>query len=480
MSNIVGRTRSSPWIRDLRLTTPYVSFFHNGSCWTNLHSHPTPRDPLISPPRIEQERTWVSEEARGSRHRLDLAPFSLWDMDAKDYREPSPTQAKWISMTYKSKVIEFIAPFIVITTEHAALPEHNGLVTLTVACAPAIFISKQTEQDGFHAGPPRCNALRLCNPHLNDSLLQVFRSSPYTEPTAEEAQMILEELRKYCAVYAMNFVFPKLVIELANNGREYKDRSLPSRVAGWHVEYHYQQSGTSYWESTASMGRNRETSAANNTCKGDDTNYLVTGNRMLGPGVRVEGSRLASTAGVRVRNGSKVRITLAAHSFEGCTRVFHPNGESGDLIAEIKERYVDEDWALAELTPSVAFNNSQIFDSPTPQRLLSSNEMKGREWYMCDGMTTGKVALLYSGCRYVESAESDGEMTWTSKWTPSTIYYAIGPATGASEVREGICGAAIIQETANGVGGFFYWISNNGYCFSSRLDRLIQDGWSCY
>ena len=50
-----------------------------------------------------------------------------------------------------------MAPFIVITTEHAALPEHNGLVTLTVACAPAIFISEQTEQDGFHAGPPWCN-----------------------------------------------------------------------------------------------------------------------------------------------------------------------------------------------------------------------------------------------------------------------------------------------------------------------------------
>lgn len=92
------------------------------------------------------------------------------------------------------------------------------------------------------------------------------------------------------------------------------------------------------------------------------------------------------------------------------------------------------------------------------------------------------MALLYSGCRYVESIESDGEMTSVSKRTPSSIYYAIGPASGAGEVREGICGAAIIHETVNvnGVGVFFHWISNNGYCFSSRLDKLIQDGWSCY
>ena len=229
-----------------------------------------------------------------------------------------------------------------------------------------------------------------------------------------------------------------------------------------------------------SMGRVRETSATTNTGKGDDTNYLVTGNRMLGPGVRVEGSRLASTAGVRVRNGTKVRITLAAHSFEGSPRVFHPNGDSGDLIAEIKERYVNEDWALAELTPSVAFDNSQIFDSATPQKLLRSSEMKGFEWYICDGMTTGKVALVLSGSRYVESAESGGESTWASKWTPASIYYAIGPTTGASEIREGICGAAIIHESVNGVGGFFHWIEKNGYCFASRLDKLIEDGWSCY
>ena len=210
MSSVVGRSRASSQIRDLRPTTPYVSFFHGGGHWTNLHAHPTPRDPPMSPPRIAQDRTWINEEARGSRHQLDVAPSSLWDADAEDYREPTPTQAKWISATYQSNVIEFIAPFIVITTEHAALPGHNGLVTLTVACAPAIFISKQTEQDGFHAGPPRGNALRLCNPRLNDSLLQVFRSRPYAEPTPEEAQMILDELRKYCAVHAMNFVFPKL------------------------------------------------------------------------------------------------------------------------------------------------------------------------------------------------------------------------------------------------------------------------------
>jgi hypothetical protein len=200
---------------------------------------------------------------------------------------------------------------------------------------------------------------------------------------------------------------------------------LPSRVGGWSTLYHDQQSGLSYWDSVASKGRTRELSATESV-KGDDTNYLLTGKRVLGPGVRVEGATLASTAGVRIRNGNQVRITLAAHRFKDCEHVFHPNGDKGALIAEIKERYVDEDWALAELHPSVAFNNSQIFECPTPERLLRSNEMKGSEWYICDGMTTGKIALMYSGCRFLEASEPGGEMIWVSKLTPLFVYAAMG------------------------------------------------------
>jgi hypothetical protein len=456
-----------------------MNFFHNGTFWANTHSHPTPRDPVSPPPRLEQEDTWITEAERGSRHRLDIAPFSLWSIEEHDYNEPTQAQAKWILTTYKANMIEFIEPFIVISTECPSLPDHNGLVTLTIGCAPAIFISKQTGFDGFHAGPPLPNALIYCDPFLPDPLLDVFQSQPYTEPSIEETQMILDHLRKYCSVHAMNFVFPKLIIELANNGRAYQQRSLPARVGGWSTLYHHQQSDLSYWDSVTSMGRTREMSATRNV-KGDDTNYLFTGNRVLGPGVRVEGAASASTAGVRIRNGNQIRITLAAHSFKDCERVFHPNGDNGDSIAEIKERYVDEDWVLAELHPSIAFDNSQVFECPTPERLLRSNEMKEVEWYICDGMTTGKVAMMYSGCRLVEASEPGGEMIWVSKMTPQSIYFTMGPTGGAPEIRSGICGAAIVHEKGNGVAGFFQWINRDGYCFSPRLDKLIDDGWACY
>jgi hypothetical protein len=419
---------ASPQVRNLHLTTP-VNFFHNGTFGENTHSQ---RDPISSQPRLEHKKTWLTEAERGSRHRLDIAPFSLWNIEDHDYNEPTLAQAKWIASTYNATMVEFTAPFIVISTESPSLPDHNGLVTLTVGCAPAIFISKQIELDGFHAGPPLPNAAIYCDPLMPDPLLNVFQSQPYTEPSIEETQMILDHLRKYCNVHAMNFVFPKLIVELANNGRAYQPRSLPSRVGGWFTLYHDQQSGPSYWNSVALMARTREISATENV-KGDDTNYLLTGNRVLGPGVRVEGATVASTAGVRIRNGDQVRVTLAAHSFKDCERVFHPNSDNGDIIAEIKERY-DEDWALAKLHPSVVFDNSQIFECPTPERLLRSNEIKGSEWYICDGMTTGKIALMYSGCRFLEASEPGGEMIWVSKSTPLSIYATMGP-TGSIPIH---------------------------------------------
>jgi hypothetical protein len=226
------------------------------------------------------------------------------------------------------------------------------------------------------------------------------------------------------------------------------------------------------------MGRKREMSATENT-RGDETNYLITGNKVLGPGVRVEGATMASTAGVRLRNGNRVKLTLANHSFKNCERVFHPNGDSGDIIAEIKERYEDEDWAMAEIHPSVAFSNSQIFECPTPARLLRSHEMKAREWYACDGMTTGKVALNYSGVRYLESTDPGGEMTWLARLTPWSVYCAMGPTSGAPELREGICGAPIIQETDRTVAGFVQYIDSHGFCSSPWLDKLVDEGWSC-
>lgn len=476
------RTRGAKEIRKLRQHLPYCSFFHQGQFWANTHSHPTPRDPTTSAPTIQVEPTWISEGPRGSRHRLDKAPFSLWSDEVSDYTTPTESQAKWIFETYNATRVDWIVPFLVVTTSSPSLPDHGGLISLTLGCTPVIFVSQETTDSGFRAGPPQVNALHYVCTSMPDPL--PFTSKPWTDPSDEEVKAILDHLQVSHGVHiqALNFIFPDLIIEILDDGKTYLPETLPARLGGWPVMYHYRTPGsTAFWDAPITMARQREISSPSSTQKGDDTNFLNIGNCMIGPGVRVEGSEKVSTAGVRIKKGEAVRITLANHSFEGCERVFHPDGHAGDWIGNITERFPDRDWALATLHPSISFSNNQIFECPTPaSKLVMGQELKLREWYICDGVTTGKIALLYSGVRYLRSEDETNGIITMAELQPASVYFGRGPTGGDPEVKEGICGAAIVHELDGSVAGFLQFIDPRGYCFAPCLDKLIQEGWECY
>jgi hypothetical protein len=471
------QVRASAEVRNLRQRSPFINFFHDSSSfWLNTHAHPTPRDPLFSSTAVASQSTFVHENVRGSKHRLDTADFSLWDDETQDYKTLTSEQAGWIFKTYQASSIGYSTPFLTIATDHPSLPDHNGQVTLTLGCAPVIFISKDADAAGFHSGPPPPNALHYCNPSMGDPLLGQFKAERWTEPTREEARKIFEYLKTICNIKALNFILPKLIVELAGDDRVYTRRSLPVRLGGWPTIYHHHNQQDSYWNKGLPMARVRELSPSSNI-KGDTTNYLTTGNRILGPGVRVEGKSMGSTAGIKLRNGNQVRMTVAHHAFKDCKMVFHPDGDSGDCIAQILERYPDQDVALAEIHPSVNFDNSQIFESPPPTRLIRGKDVQENEWYFCDGMTTGTVAMLYAGLRLAPWLTGGGLQTEFHDFRPESVLYATAPTGGAPEIRDGICGAPIIHEEDTSVAGFFQYIAPSGYCFCPRLDALIDDGW---
>jgi hypothetical protein len=79
-------------------------------------------------------------------------------------------------------------------------------------------------------------------------------------------------------------------------------------------------------------------------------------------GLESKGLRRSQPLGSESKQGEAVRITLANHSSEGRERVFHPDGDAGDWIGNITERFPDRDWALATLHPSISFSNNQIFE----------------------------------------------------------------------------------------------------------------------
>ena len=467
-------------IRNLKARTPYCAWY-DGSSWDNTHSHPTQRDPITSSPppqaSISQPQTWPTQAAHGSKHALDIADFSLWDSEKSDYRTPSKEQVDWIFQTYSAKSVEFLPPYFLVVTDTPALPQHGGKITLTIGGAPVVFTSPVAAQDGFIVGKPLANAMHLVDIRSQDPLASVCHAQKWQPPTHEQAKMVLSVLETGCNVHAMNFLYPDLIVELAQDGKDYKPGSLPSRIGGWSLSYHQNKGNDSFWGSNMPKSRLRELDASTNT-KGDTINYLQTGSKVLGPGVRVEGRNMATTSGVRVKNQSKVRVTFADHGFHNCTRIFHPDGNIGDHVAEIIERFPEHDWALGALLPSAPYSNSQVFECPAPMRLLKGGEIKLREWYECDGMSTGKVALRFEGHRYVSGNQPNDRIT-ASRWTPASVFFGLAPTGGAQDIKDGICGAPIIGHDG-GVSGFFQYMEDRGYCFSPQLDVLIDNGWELY
>jgi hypothetical protein len=99
---------------------------------------------------------------------------------------------------------------------------------------------------------------------------------------------------------------------------------------------------------------------------------------------------------------------------------------------------------------------------------------------MCDGCTTGKIAMKYGGIRLAKSHIDEDEVVGFSSFVPSSVWYGSAPTGGASDIRNGICGAPIVHERDGAVAGFFQYIDASGFCFAPHLDKLVDEGWECY
>lgn len=185
---------------------------------------------------------------------------------------------------------------------------------------------------------PLPNSNYLIDRASSDPLIETYQAIPWTPLSPQNVAEIWDVLKGVCSVHALNFIWPTLTVELATDSRIYINESLLNKIGGWALHYHQ---GEPFWKSTVPLAQQRQMAAT--SLRGDETNYLRTGDGVIGPGIRVEGRTMASSAGVRIRNGARVRITLADHGLEDCTRVYHPDGDGGDPIANIEERFPDHD-----------------------------------------------------------------------------------------------------------------------------------------
>jgi hypothetical protein len=430
---------------------------------------------------------WISEYGHGSRHAYDDFEFSLWDVNAHDYRRPSKAEQEEISKKYNAQSIRYQWPFVIVSTLN---PPKD--IPLTIGGATACFVSPDTFKAGWSPLLPSGNA-NYANPRVNNPCPNIPLKR-WTNPSPADTTEVANALLEICNVQSLKFSYPYLVVVLWEDDRRYSERSLPGMVGPWSTTYHH---GGSFWdeESLAQGIRAREMVPNPDTGVQDTTNYLITGDKYLSPGVRLERRYKATTCGIRLKNPhGDIRITAANHGFlpkdnnEQPTtpddEVWHPDGNA-ELIGIIKERYEAEDVALFEPIEGLSFRNSSYFDAEAPQKLLKSSEVLDGAWFEADGMSTGMVAFQ---CRGVQAdfpmrPAGAGKIEY-GHFQHKTTWAVLG-AVGSRSLIDGICGAPIVELpcsqqgfSGGGVAGFFQLSAPGGLCSAPGLDYLIEKGWS--
>ncbi|MCJ1238235.1 hypothetical protein MMC14_006224 [Varicellaria rhodocarpa] len=124
-----GRLRLSPQVSAVRRSVPYLNYTPPPF----LHAYLNSEGPQFQP---QPQDTWSGPCGYGARHRLDEAPFSLWNETEGDFRMPTPKEAQWLIAKYHASAIDYQFPVIVIVTEQPPNP-----LPLTVAAVAAKFVA---------------------------------------------------------------------------------------------------------------------------------------------------------------------------------------------------------------------------------------------------------------------------------------------------------------------------------------------------
>src|SRR5208282_1942946 len=133
-------------------------------------------------------------------------------IETQDYIQPTADQTTWIFRNYLPSRVEWWSGygFLTIFTDTPSLLGHAGLVTLTIACVPVIFVPREA-QGTFLAGPPIPNRIFYCHISIPDPF-PLFKPRSWTGPSMEEAHMILNHLGNICNVHALNFILSQYLI----------------------------------------------------------------------------------------------------------------------------------------------------------------------------------------------------------------------------------------------------------------------------
>lgn len=426
----------------------------------------------VGNPNVPTSRFYETQPGFGSRHIADDAPFTLWNSTDSVFRTPSDAEWAWIQKRFGASKIFLEFPDIIITTD---VPQAQP-IPLTVAGCLARFV------------PPDVALLTVLplgqfRPYgsANRDIFP-FPIPRFRFPTLEQRSAIVDALQEEVNIRAIHFVPPLIIVELSvTDGRGYARRSLLGKAGGLNIMYHHSEE--SFWSQPHEASYTRlitPTAAAD-----DNTNYLYTEPFTVSPGVCISSPThpngmpgMSTSAGVLLQRGVERRLTVANHGFQHSSEVFHPEPTSGRRIGQIRLRLPPHDIALAELDPSITFDNQRYFEAPNPQRLVHHTEIQAGDWFECDGMSTGRIDLCARGLGafYPQRDYHPNIKIPYVNWNIELQFSAFG-ILGVG-VKDGICGAPLVDDNGR-IAGMFRFIDNIGhFATTTSMDVLIHQGWA--
>ncbi len=408
----------------------------------------------------------------GSRHVADDTPFTLWDCTNSDFRTPTDAEWNWLSKRFNASKIVLEFPDIIITTN---VPQPQP-IPLTVAGCLVRFIPPDVAL-------PTVLPLGKFRPYSSANLnMFPFPLPKFRFPTLDQRSTIVDALQEKINLRAVYFVPPLIIVELsATDGREYERKTLPGKAGGLNIMYHHGEE--SFWSKSREAGYARLITPT--ATASDSTNYLHTEPFKLSPGVCVSSAAGApgtawpsTSAGILIQRGAERRLTLANHGFQHGDEVFHPEPTSGRRIGQIRIRLPPHDLALAELDPSITFDNQRYFEAPTPQRLVDHTAIQAGDWFECDGMSTGRIDLCARSLGALcpnKDFQPDMKIPYKN-WEIDLQFSAFG--TLGVNVQDGTCGAPLVDESGR-VAGMLRSVDDTGmFASTASLDLLIREGWA--
>ena len=132
---------------------------------------------------------------------------------------------------------------------------------------------------------------------------------------------------------------------------------------------------------------------------------------------------------------------------------------------------------MVRLTPGhlARFTNDPYFQAEASRSLLEGG-VGNDTWFEVDSMSTGLIALYHEGFDHRQPIRPPGrpEISF-NQWSFNRIQRVFGGV--GPQLKDGMCGAPIVQVERGAVAGFFHMLEGDGWALSASLDDLVAEGY---